>query len=129
MLAVGDLHLYVSDFEAALRFWAEGLRLTVSEREVSGSSAFARLDFADGGPSLLLIGKVEPWQPDEQMPVGMRPGVRFDVLCTEFDATLTRLLEHGGQQIDEIEEYGGARVVALADPDGNAFELVEVRDE
>ena len=33
---------------------------------------------------------------------------------------------HGGEQVDEIESYHDLRVVTLADPDGNTFELVEV---
>lgn len=126
MLGVGDIHLYVSDFDAAMRFWSDGLRLAVTDREVTASSAFARLDFPDGGPSLLLIGRVDAWEPDEQPPLGSRPGTRFDVLTADFASTLARLLEHGGRQVDEIESYEGAHVVALTDPDGNAFELVEI---
>jgi catechol 2,3-dioxygenase-like lactoylglutathione lyase family enzyme len=129
MLYIGDIHIYVSDFRLALRFWAEGLGLEVAEKEVSRHSAYARLDFPDGGSSLRLLWPVEPWDPDVQPPPGEYPTVRFDVTTDDFDATLVRLLEHGGQQVDEIETYNDLRIVTVADPDGNLFELLEIREE
>jgi catechol 2,3-dioxygenase-like lactoylglutathione lyase family enzyme len=129
MLYIGDIHIYVSDFKLALRFWAEGLGLEVAEKEVSRHSAYARLDFPDGGSSLRLLWPVEPWDPDVQPPPGKYPTVRFDVTTNEFDATLVRLLEQGGQQVDEIETYNDLRIVTVADPDGNLFELLEIREE
>ena len=128
MLFIGDIHIYVSDFALALRFWAEGLGLEVIEKEVSPHSAYARLDFPDGGSSVRLLGPVDPWEPDEQPPPDTHPGVRFDITTSDFDAVLVRLLEHGGRQVDEIETYGGLRVVTIADPDGNPFELLEIRE-
>ncbi len=129
MLFIGDIHVYVSDFALALRFWAEGLGLEVIEKEVSPHSAYARLDFPDGGPSLRLLGPVDPWQPDEQPPPDTRPGVRFDITTSDFDAVLARLLECGGRQVDEIESYEHLRGVTIADPDGNLFELLEIKEE
>ncbi len=129
MLYIGDIHIYVSDFKLALRFWAEGLGLEVAEKEVSRHSAYARLDFPDGGSSLRLLWPVEPWDPDVQPPPGKYPAVRFDVTTDDFDATLVCLLEHGGQQVDEIETYNDLRIVTVTDPDGNLFELLEIREE
>ncbi len=129
MLFIGDVHLYVSDFALALRFWADGLGLDVAEKEISPHSGYARLNFSDGGSSLRLLGPVEPWGPDELPTPGTRPAVRFDITTTDFDALLSRLLEHGGRQVEEIETYNNLRVVTLADPDGNAFELLEIRAE
>ena len=129
MLFIGDIHIYVSRFALALRFWAEGLDLHVIEKEVSPHSAYARLDFPDGGPSIRLLGPVDPWQPDEQPPSDTRPGVRFDITTSDFDAVLARLLECGGRQVDEIESYENLRGVTIADPDGNLFELLEIREE
>jgi predicted enzyme related to lactoylglutathione lyase len=129
MLCIGDIHIYVSDFTLALRFWEDGLGLTVVEKEVSRHSAYAQLEFPDGGPAICLWWPVAPWDPDAQPPPGERPGVRFDIATSDFDATLLRLLEHGGQQLDEIQDYSGVRTVTLADPDGNTFELLEMREE
>ena len=129
MLFIGDIHIYVSDFTLALRFWADGLGLEVIEQEIGRSSAYARLDFPDGGPSVRLLGPVEPWDPDRQTPPGLYPGVRFDVTASDFDATLVRLMEHGGRQVDEIETYNNLRTVTIADPDGNLFELLEIDED
>lgn len=129
MLFVGDIHVYVSDFTRAMRFWADGLQLEVAEKEVSPHSAYARLDFPDGGSSLRLLGPVEPWPPDERPPLDTYPTVRFDITTSDFDAVLARLLEFGGEQIGEVETYNDLRAVTLADPDGNLFELLEIPEE
>jgi predicted enzyme related to lactoylglutathione lyase len=126
VLAVGDIHVYVTDFFSALRFWGDGLGLTVRQREESPHSAFALLDFPDGGPSLRLLGGVDPWEDGARPAPGTRPTVRFDVTTSDFDATLVRLLDHGGQQSGEIEAYAAQRIVTVADPDGNSFDLIEV---
>lgn len=126
MLAIGDIHLYVSDISLALRFWVDGLRLIVAEKHITPHSAYALLDFPDGGPSLRLIGMVEPWDDASRPATGERPGVSFDITTSEFEETLARLLEHGGRQLDEIEEYESLRIVTVADADGNAFDLVEL---
>jgi predicted enzyme related to lactoylglutathione lyase len=126
MLFIGDVHIYVSDFPLALRFWGDGLGLELSEKEVSPHAAFARLNFPDGGSSIRLIWPVEPWQENEMPTPGTRPMIRFDITTTDFDTILARLLEHGGQQLDEIESYNDLRIVTMADPDGNAFELLEI---
>lgn len=129
MLFVGDLHVYVSDFPLALRFWADGLGLTIREKEVSQHSAYARLDFPDGGPSLRLLGPVQPWPEQTRPPDETYPDVRFDITTSAFDDALVRVLEHGGRQVGEIETYQGLRAVTVADPDGNAFELLEIGEE
>jgi catechol 2,3-dioxygenase-like lactoylglutathione lyase family enzyme len=74
------------------------------------------------------LGPVEPWPDETRPPVGMYPAVRFDITASDFDATLVRLLEHGGRQVDETESYNGLRGVTVADPDGNLFELLEITE-
>lgn len=129
MLSIGDIHVYVHDFNLALRFWADGLGAKVVEKEVTPASAFALLECPGAGPAIRLFGGAEPWPEGTQPALGMRPTVRFDVVTPDFDATLVRLIEHGGRQLGEIETYGGSRVVTIADPDGNTFELVEVPED
>lgn len=126
MLGVGDVHVYVSDFPLALRFWADGLGLRVVEQESLHAAPFAVLEFPDGGPALRLFGGAEPWPDGQRPPVGSRPTIRFDVTTTEFDETLARVLEYGGACLDEVESYHELRVVTVTDPDGNPFELVEL---
>jgi len=125
MLAVGDIYIYATDFPLALRFWADGLGLRVVERETTPASGYALLRFPSGGPAVRLFGGAAPWPEGERPEVGTRPAIRFDILASDFEATLVRLLEHGGEQEGEIEEYGGLRVVTVSDPDGNSFELLE----
>jgi catechol 2,3-dioxygenase-like lactoylglutathione lyase family enzyme len=129
MLFIGDVHIYVSDFTLALRFWADGLQLEVAEKEVSPHSAYARLNFPDGGPSIQLFDGAEPWEPALLPPVGKYPTIRFDITTTAFDDSLARLLEHGGMQVDAIETYNDLRMVTIADPDGNLFELLEIHED
>ncbi|NLG41810.1 MAG: VOC family protein [Phycisphaerae bacterium] len=126
MLAIGDIHVYVSEFAAALDFWAGGLQLEVAEKEESEHGSFARLDFPDGGPSLVLIAPVEPWDLEQGPEPGTAPGFSFDVTTTDFDGTLARLLERNGRQVGETETYNDLRLATVADPEGNTFELVEV---
>ncbi len=127
-LAFGDVHIHVSDFDRALRFWAEGLRLTVLEQEVSAASAFAVLEFPDDGIRLRLFAGSPPWPKGAPEP-GERPMICFDIEALDFDATLVGLLEHGGTQMGEIETYNNVRVVTVADPDGNSFELIQCPDD
>lgn len=129
MLTLGDVHIFVTDFHVGLRFWADGLGLRIVEQEIGDSSSFATLEFPDEGPALHLISGAEPWADGERPAVGTRPTVRFDVLTSRFDETLVRLIEQGGRQVDEIEKYNDLRVVTIADPDGNSFELLEVPEE
>lgn len=129
MVQIGDVHIFVSDLSIALRFWSDGLGLRVVDRESTHASGFAVLESPDGGPAVRLFSGAEPW-PDGLRPIpGSRPTVRFDVTTSQFDATLARLLESGGRQVDEIETYARQRVVGVADPDGNSFELIEVPTE
>ena len=125
MLAIGDIHLYVNDLEAALRFWAGGLQLTVAEQDSDEFSAYARLEFPDGGPALVLIAELEP-SPRRAQEWSAEPAVVFEVMTTDFDDTLARLRDHGGRQAGETETYNGLKIATLADPEGNAFELIEL---
>ncbi len=129
MLTIGDVYVFVSDFKAALRFWVDGLGLHLVEQEASPSSAFATLEFPDEGPAVHLIGGCEAWLEGERPEVGSRPTVRFDVLTTEFDATLVRVLDNGGQQVEEVESYNDMRGVTIADPDGNTLTLIEIPED
>jgi len=129
MLAIGDIHIFVHDFNLALRFWVDGLGLNVVEKEVSGASAFALLEFPTAGPAIRLFAGAEPWPEETRPNVGTHPTVRFDIVTSDFDAELVRMIECGGEQIGEIETYGDSRVVTVADPDGNTFELLEVPEE
>ncbi len=129
MQLISDIDIYVSDFVVALRFWSDGLGLEVVEKESTQHTAYAHLEFSDGGPGLRLIAPVTPWAEGERPELGTRPTVRFDIATTTFDETLVRLMESGGQKLGEIESYEGMRTISLADPDGNNFDLIEVPED
>lgn len=129
MLAIGDIQIFVTDFERALKFWTEGLGLRVAEKEVTAHSAYARLEFPDGGPALDLLAPAEPWEPGTRPEPGSRPGVAFDITTSDFDDTLVRLIEFGGRQVGQIETYNDLRLATIADPDDNTFDLLELPPE
>jgi predicted enzyme related to lactoylglutathione lyase len=129
MISIGDIHIFVHDFDAALQFWTRGLGLEIAEKETSAASAYALLEPPTAGPAIHLFGGAKPWPENTRPPDGTRPAIRFDVVTSEFDDTLVRLIESGGQQVGEIETYERSRVVTIADPDGNTFELLEVPEE
>ncbi|RMF77998.1 MAG: VOC family protein [Planctomycetota bacterium] len=126
MLAFGDVHIYASDFSASLRFWSEGIGLTIVEQELGRAASFAVLEFPDGPSALRLFGGVAARAEEApDLVPGDRPDIHFDIMTDEFEDTLVRALECGGRQIGEVETYNGRRAVTLADPDGNSFELLE----
>lgn len=129
MLAVGDIHIFVTDFDLALKFWSAGLGFEIAEKELNSASPFALLESTTAGPAIRLFGGAEPWPEGSRPEVGSRPTMRFDVVVSDFESTLVRLLDNGGAQIGEIETYGDSRVVTVADPDGNTFELLEVPED
>jgi len=53
-----------------------------------------------------------------------RQQFRFQV--DEIEAVMTKGLANHGCEINPIEEYKGAKVASLADPDGNTIEFVEI---
>ena len=52
-----------------------------------------------------------------------RQQFRFDV--DDLDEVMRRGLENHGREINPIDEYKGAKVASLADPDGNTIEFVQ----
>lgn len=122
MLGIGDVHVYVSDFTLAMRFWRDGLGLEVIEHEIGASGGFAILAFPAGDVRLRLF--TDAGSSNGSIPPPRR-GVSFDVLTDSFDEVLIRLLEHGGEQLDAVESYDDLRVVSISDSEGNRFELVE----
>ncbi|MGE0479294.1 MAG: VOC family protein [Phycisphaerae bacterium] len=124
MLSVGNIHLYVRDFERAMRFWRDACHLRVADQSETQGTAYAQLDFPDGGASIQLVTVDEEEAPNPYE--GPQLNAAFDLLTSEFDDLLVRLLGFGGQQLGEIETYENLRIVTLGDPDGNVFDLIEV---
>lgn len=51
---------------------------------------------------------------------------QFRFAVDDIAAAVATGLKHHGREINPIDEYKGARVASLADPDGNTIEFVEL---
>lgn len=125
MISIGEINIHVTDFDRALRFWSDALGLPIADAVRHPTAASARLDFDDGSPSLRVNWPADPLPSDSLAPPPP-PRISFDLTTDDFDATLARLLEAGGSLVGGVERLENLRVATVADPDGNAFELVEV---
>ena len=93
MLELGDIQIYVTDMVRALRFWSDGLRLDVVQKEITAHSGFARLETPGGGFSLQLIGDVDPW--DEEARLYLARLQALDGESSSARETLEALVEDG----------------------------------
>lgn len=53
-----------------------------------------------------------------------RQQFRFQV--SDIEAVMSRGMANHGSEINPVDEYKGAKVASLADPDGNTIEFVEL---
>jgi catechol 2,3-dioxygenase-like lactoylglutathione lyase family enzyme len=139
--AVAHAGLTVSDLDASLRFWRDGLgmREAMSQEKRGGyleavvgePGAHVRmvhLEFPSGGTRIELFQYLQP-------PGGRVSGRPADVgfghvcvACTDVDELLARLVAAGGTPFGEPADIDtganrGGRCVYVRDPDGHAVEL------
>ncbi|MCG3127897.1 MAG: hypothetical protein CHACPFDD_02770 [Phycisphaerae bacterium] len=125
---IGEITIFSTDLERSLRFWSAGAGMRVVERNLRDHTGYVVLEFAEGGAALVLMAPVDPWEEGRRPEHGASPQISFNLYAEDFDGALARLTEHGGTQIGDIESYAEARSVTIADPDGNTFDLYEVRE-
>jgi predicted enzyme related to lactoylglutathione lyase len=104
-----------ADATALASFWAAVLK---QEVDAGGNEFFATVNKAGDGPALMFI----------QVPEG-RTGknrLHLDLAAADWAAEIDRLVSLGAKRLDEYDEYG-AHWVTLADPEGNVFDLAELR--
>ena len=121
------VHAYVEVTDAArgIAFYCEGLGLTVKRRlsprwiELAGANLPIFL-LADR-PALADLGTVKAardygrhWTP-----------VHLDFIVGELDGAVSRLTALGGSLDREIKHREYGRIANMADPFGNAFDLIE----
>jgi catechol-2,3-dioxygenase len=101
-----------ADAATLARFWSEVLRRPVRDGATAG---FAAIDLGEGNPLLSF----------HQVPEGKSVKNRMhpDLVSTEFDADVTRLLGLGATRLNEVRQ-GSAHWVTFADPEGNEFDLI-----
>jgi catechol 2,3-dioxygenase-like lactoylglutathione lyase family enzyme len=143
MTATAVVHagLTVSDLDASLRFWRDGLgmREAMSQekeggyleavvREPGAHVRMVHLEFPGGGTRIELFQYLRP----AGGRVSGRPAdvgfAHVCVACTDVDELLARLVVAGGTPFGEPADIDtganrGGRCVYVRDPDGHAVEL------
>ncbi|MFB9839931.1 VOC family protein [Actinoallomurus acaciae] len=120
MLRLGFPVIGVTDIPRAVAFWTSALNLVpTSEWE---SADWRTLEHADGsGRALGLMLSESPAQ--------ARPRIHLDLLVdttAEQEAEIERLIGLGADRLDWDLYPPDADFVVLADPDGNAFCVVDL---
>ncbi|MBU4216164.1 MAG: glyoxalase/bleomycin resistance/dioxygenase family protein [Actinobacteria bacterium] len=102
------------DAQASALFWAAVLRLRVAP----GATA-QRAELEDPerrGAPRLVFRQVTDGRP-------LRTPLHLELSTTDLDAEACRLVQLGARRLGGVSD-GAARWVTLADPEGNAFDLV-----
>ncbi|TCO45620.1 hypothetical protein EV646_108243 [Kribbella antiqua] len=104
-----------ADATALATFWAGVLQQQV---DAGGNQFFATVNKGGDGPALMFI----------QVPEGRngKNRLHLDLATADWAAEIDRLVGLGAKRLDEYDEYG-AHWVTLADPEGNVFDLAEIR--
>jgi predicted enzyme related to lactoylglutathione lyase len=110
----------VDDMPRAVTFWTSALNLVAVER--SATPRWRTLEHADGsGPALGLMLS--------ETPAERHPRIHLDLLVDttdEQEAEIERLVGLGASRVDWDLYPPDSDFVVLADPDGNAFCVVDM---
>lgn len=128
--AILESALYVTDLDAAARFYAEVLGL-----EPITSAQGRHVFFRCGSGVLLLFNAAatrEPPAPDARLPVpphgATGPGhLCFAATADEIEAWKARLSDRGIAIEADFEWPNGGRSIYFRDPSGNSIEFAEPR--
>ncbi|WP_112243800.1 VOC family protein [Kribbella monticola] len=104
-----------ADAAALAGFWAQVLESTV---DAEANEFFATVNKEADGPALMFIQV-----PEER---AGKNRLHIDFASTDWAAQVDRIVGLGAKRVGEYDEYG-AHWVTLADPEGNVFDLAEVR--
>jgi predicted enzyme related to lactoylglutathione lyase len=104
-----------SDAAALAGFWAQVLETQV---DAEANEFFATVNKGGDGPALMFIQV-----PEER---AGKNRLHIDFATTGWAAEVDRIVGLGAKRVGEYDEYG-AHWVTLADPEGNVFDLAEVR--
>jgi predicted enzyme related to lactoylglutathione lyase len=96
-------------------FWAQVLETQV---DAEANEFFATVNKGGDGPALMFIQV-----PEER---AGKNRLHIDFATTGWAAEVDRIVDLGAKRVGEFDEYG-AHWVTLADPEGNVFDLAEVR--
>jgi hypothetical protein len=104
-----------ADAAALAGFWAE---VTGQPVDADGNEFFATVGKDSDGPTLMFVQV-----PEER--VG-KNRLHLDLASREWSAEVDRITGLGAKRFGEFDEYG-AHWITLADPEGNLFDLAELR--
>ena len=104
-----------ADAATLAAFWAQVLD---SQVDAGGNEFFATVNKEGDGPALMFIQV-----PEER--VG-KNRLHLDLATADWAAEVDRIVGLGAKRVGEFDEYG-AHWVTLADPEGNVFDLAEIR--
>jgi predicted enzyme related to lactoylglutathione lyase len=104
------------DAQAVATFWAAALGRTVADG-ASGDNAAVSADPAIPGSRIGF----------HRVPEGktVKNRVHFDLITTDFDAEVDRLIGLGATKLNEVKKDGGAHWATMADPEGNEFDIID----
>jgi catechol 2,3-dioxygenase-like lactoylglutathione lyase family enzyme len=130
----------VSDLDASIRFYCEGLGFSIAERYDLDSEQMPGLDrsLEMAGPltvnsQMIVLGpmKIEllgyPGREVTGTPStsrGFRGITHLSFYVDDVDSAAARLVEHGGTLLPDTRSDAGIVIQFLADPDGTRVELM-----
>ncbi|NKZ05242.1 VOC family protein [Actinomadura latina] len=120
MLRLGFPVIGVTDVPRAVAFWTSALDLVAATE--SESPTWRTLEHADGSGQALGLMRSDS-------PVQAHPRIHLDLLVdtkAEQEAEVARLIELGATRLDWDLYPPDPDFVVLADPDGNAFCVVDL---
>ena len=139
-ITVSHLGLCVSDLDRALRFWCDGLGFSADERYDLDDTMLPGLDRAlevdegvkvvsqfirSGGLAIELLHYSSPGVSGTPSAHRNQLGLTHVAFRTpDVDASVARLVEHGGTVLESTRATLGVDLVFVADPDGNRVELM-----
>ena len=108
--------VYVSDMDRAVKFYSEGLGLTLKSRI---GNEWAELVTSNG----VVIG-LHPAKPPDTVAPGTGGAINIEFQAAgDLETAIRKLKSHGVQFVTEIQEYEHVRLITCSDPDGNRLFL------
>lgn len=116
MIQGGNVTVFVSDMDRAVRFYTEALGLRLRDR--SGDH-WAEIETRGLTIALHPAREAPSGKPDGRLSIG------FEV--AELEATIEQLRARGAQVDPNLREDGPVRIAYLRDPDGTPLYLCQVK--
>jgi lactoylglutathione lyase len=110
----GAVIVVVSDMARSVAFYRDVLGLTL----LFETPHFSQFDVGGVGLGLHPEGR--------QLKVNPQTGIAFGFYTVDLEKTIADLVDRGAQIIQKQEEFGGTLAI-VADPDGYAIQILQLR--